>query len=153
MTSSCLNLSDTVGRTAHFVERSGNVAAGAAASRRRAITYGVCDTEKTRHQQYQRNEEDHRRISVAASVRTRRFQPASSRRLRVRQLKKRAQAIVKDRRLNIRLSALVLKGLRARAAEEGLPYQTLIARVLRQFVTGRLVDRGSKTSRPTAGGR
>ena len=46
---------------------------GAAASRRRAITYGVYDTEKTRHQQYQRNEEDHRRISVAASVRTRRF--------------------------------------------------------------------------------
>jgi predicted DNA binding CopG/RHH family protein len=37
--------------------------------------------------------------------------------------------------------------LRARAAEEGLPYQTLIASVLHKFVTGRLVDRGSKASR------
>jgi len=81
------------------------------------------------------------------------FRPASSRRLRVRQLKQAAQAVVKVRRLNIRLSAPVLEGLRARAAEEGLPYQTLIASVFHRFVTGRLVDRGSKTSRPTAGRR
>jgi predicted DNA binding CopG/RHH family protein len=75
------------------------------------------------------------------------FQPVRSRRLRVRQLKQAARATVKDRRLNIRLSAPVLEGLRARAAEEGLPYQTLIASVLHKFITGRLVDRGSKTSR------
>jgi predicted DNA binding CopG/RHH family protein len=75
------------------------------------------------------------------------FQPVRSRRLRVRRLKQAAHATVKDRRLNIRISALVLAGLRARAAEEGLPYQTLIASVLHKFITGRLVDRGSKTSR------
>jgi predicted DNA binding CopG/RHH family protein len=75
------------------------------------------------------------------------FRPARSRRLRVRQLKQAAMATVKDRRLNIRLSAPVLEGLRARAAEEGLPYQTLIASVLHKFVTGRIVDRGSKASR------
>jgi predicted DNA binding CopG/RHH family protein len=75
------------------------------------------------------------------------FRPARSRRVRVRQLKQAARATVKDRRLNIRLSAPVLEGLRARAAEEGLPYQTLIASVLHKFVTGRLVDRGSKASR------
>jgi predicted DNA binding CopG/RHH family protein len=49
--------------------------------------------------------------------------------------------------LNIRLSAPILEGLRARAAEERLPYQTLIASVLHKFVTGRLVDRGSNASR------
>jgi predicted DNA binding CopG/RHH family protein len=65
----------------------------------------------------------------------------------VRQLKQTARATVKDRRLNIRLSAPVLESLRARAAEEGLPYQTLIASVLHRFVTGRLVDRDSKASR------
>ena len=75
------------------------------------------------------------------------IRPARSRRLRVRQLKQAARATVKDRRLNIRLSAPVLESLRARAAEEGLPYQTLIASVLHKFVTGRLVDRGSKASR------
>jgi predicted DNA binding CopG/RHH family protein len=81
------------------------------------------------------------------------FQPVRSRRLRVRQLKQAAHATVKDRRLNIRLSGPVLEGLRARAAEEGLPYQTLIASVLHKFVTGRLVDRGSKVSRSAPGKR
>ena len=75
------------------------------------------------------------------------FRPARSRRLRARQLKQTDRATVKDRRLNIRLSAPVLEGLRDRAAEEGLPYQTLIASVLHRFVTGRLVERGSKASR------
>jgi predicted DNA binding CopG/RHH family protein len=49
--------------------------------------------------------------------------------------------LAKDRRLNIRISSPVLEGLQARAAEEGLPYQTLIASVLHKFVTGRLVER------------
>jgi predicted DNA binding CopG/RHH family protein len=73
------------------------------------------------------------------------FRSVRSRPLRVRQLKQAAHAAVKDRRLNIRLSAPILEGLRARAAEEGLPYQTLIASVLHKFVTGRLIDRSSKT--------
>jgi predicted DNA binding CopG/RHH family protein len=81
------------------------------------------------------------------------FQPVRSRRLRVRQLRRAARATAKDRRLNIRLSAPVLEGLRARAAEEGLPYQTLIASVLHKFVTGRLVDRGLKMPRSGPGKR
>jgi hypothetical protein len=54
--------------------------------------------------------------------------------------------LVKDRRVNIRLSSSVVMGLQARAAEEGLPYQTLIASVLHKFVTGRLVDLPSRLS-------
>lgn len=55
-------------------------------------------------------------------------------------------SLVKDRRVNIRLSSPVMMGLQARAAEEGLPYQTLIASVLHKFVTGRLVDLPSRLS-------
>lgn len=44
----------------------------------------------------------------------------------------------KDARINIRLSGPDLKLLKRRAAEEGMPYQTLIASVLHKFVTGRL---------------
>jgi len=55
---------------------------------------------------------------------------------------------VKDRRVNIRLSSPVLLDIQARAAEEGIPYQTLIASVLHKFVTGRLVEKPSRlTSR------
>jgi predicted DNA binding CopG/RHH family protein len=47
----------------------------------------------------------------------------------------------KDARVNIRLSEDILHGLKIRAAEEGLPYQTLIASVLHKFVKGRLVNK------------
>ncbi len=48
---------------------------------------------------------------------------------------------VKDRRVNIRLSTVDLLGIQARALEEGMPYQTLIASVLHKYVAGRLADR------------
>ncbi len=48
---------------------------------------------------------------------------------------------VKDRRVNIRLTSGDLAGIQARALEEGMPYQTLIASVLHKYVTGRLVER------------
>ena len=44
-------------------------------------------------------------------------------------------------RINIRLAEKDLEGLKARAEEEGLPYQTLIASVLHKYNNGRLVDR------------
>jgi predicted DNA binding CopG/RHH family protein len=48
---------------------------------------------------------------------------------------------VKDRRINIRLSSPDLSDLRARALEEGVPYQTLIASILHRFVAGRLIEK------------
>ncbi len=47
----------------------------------------------------------------------------------------------KDRRVNIRISSRDLEGIRERALEEGIPYQTLIAAVLHKYLSGRLVDR------------
>ena len=51
-----------------------------------------------------------------------------------------AATLRKSRRVNIRISAMDLEGLQAKAAEEGLPYQTLMASVLHKYVSGRLVD-------------
>lgn len=47
----------------------------------------------------------------------------------------------KDKRVNIRISEKDLAGLKKRAVEEGLPYQTLTSSVLHKFVTGRLADK------------
>ncbi|HRI38742.1 MAG TPA: hypothetical protein PLO50_09315 [Nitrospira sp.] len=52
----------------------------------------------------------------------------------------------KNKRVNIRLSTPDLSEIQARAAEEGIPYQTLIASVLHKFVAGRFAE---KTSRLT----
>ncbi len=48
--------------------------------------------------------------------------------------------LLKNKRVNIRISSRDLEGLQARAAEEGVPYQTLMASVLHKFVSGRLVE-------------
>ena len=47
----------------------------------------------------------------------------------------------KDRRVNIRLANRDLEGIRAKAAQEGIPYQTLIASILHKFISGRLFSR------------
>ncbi len=44
----------------------------------------------------------------------------------------------KDARMNIRISSADLMMLKRRAAEEGIPYQTLAASILHKYVSGRL---------------
>lgn len=51
---------------------------------------------------------------------------------------------IKDRRVNVRLSTPDLMDIQTRAAEEGVPYQTLIASVLHKFVTGRFTEKSSR---------
>jgi predicted DNA binding CopG/RHH family protein len=56
-----------------------------------------------------------------------------------RRYRKAAAATVrKDQRVNLRISKPDLDAIRLRAAEEGLPYQTLIASVLHKYASGRL---------------
>lgn len=45
---------------------------------------------------------------------------------------------IKDKRVNIRLTASDLHDIQIKALEEGIPYQTLIASILHKYVTGRL---------------
>ena len=47
----------------------------------------------------------------------------------------------KTKRINIRLSARDLEDLQVKAAEEGMPYQTLISSVLHKFASGRLIEK------------
>jgi predicted DNA binding CopG/RHH family protein len=54
---------------------------------------------------------------------------------------------IKDRRVNIRLSSGDLSDIQARALEEGVPYQTLIASVLHKYVTGKLSEAGVRASK------
>jgi predicted DNA binding CopG/RHH family protein len=54
---------------------------------------------------------------------------------------------LKDRRVNIRLSSPDLRDIQARALEEGVPYQTLIASVLHKYVSGRFVEKPSRLTK------
>jgi predicted DNA binding CopG/RHH family protein len=49
--------------------------------------------------------------------------------------------IRKDRRINIRLSDHDLAGIQRKAAEQGIPYQTLISGLIHQFVEGQIAIR------------
>jgi predicted DNA binding CopG/RHH family protein len=61
---------------------------------------------------------------------------------------------IKSRRVNIRLSAADLLDIQAKAYEEGVPYQTLIASVLHKYVSGRLQEKRSRvTTGSTAAAR
>ena len=48
--------------------------------------------------------------------------------------------LAKDKRVNIRISSRDLEDIQAKAAEEAIPYQTLMSSVLHKYVTGRLVE-------------
>ena len=76
---------------------------------------------------------------------------ASKAELARRKAAARATAL-KDRRVNIRLSAGDLQDIQVKALAEGLPYQTLIASILHKYVTGRLEERkpGSPPAAPKA---
>ena len=72
------------------------------------------------------------------------FKSTSPSRAKLAKFKAAATAtFLKDKRVNIRLSKPDLMDIQARALEEGMPYQTLIASVLHKFVAGRLVEQSS----------
>lgn len=51
------------------------------------------------------------------------------------------RTMLKDKRINIRMSSKDLSDLQARAMEEGIPYQTLISSVLHKYISGRFEER------------
>ena len=51
------------------------------------------------------------------------------------------QTLRKDKRVNIRISSMVLDEIQTRAIEDGMPYQTLISSILYRFATGRLIEK------------
>ena len=55
---------------------------------------------------------------------------------------------IKDKRVNIRISKPDLMDIQAKALEEGLPYQTLIASILHKYVSGRLIEKPKRRTHP-----
>ena len=78
---------------------------------------------------------------ILASFERGEWKPVRNQKGEIARLKAAADAtLLKNNRVNIRISSRDLEGLQARAAEEGVPYQTLMASVLHKFVSGRLVE-------------
>jgi predicted DNA binding CopG/RHH family protein len=51
------------------------------------------------------------------------------------------KTLKKDKRVNIRISSKVLEEIQALAAENGIPYQTLMSSVLHRYVSGYLIEK------------
>jgi len=49
--------------------------------------------------------------------------------------------LTKDQRMNIRITRKDLDGIKLKAAEEDIPYQTLVASIIHKYVTGRLMEK------------
>ena len=49
--------------------------------------------------------------------------------------------LLKNKNINIRISGQDVSKIKAKAAEAGLPYQTLIGSILHRFVTDELIDK------------
>jgi predicted DNA binding CopG/RHH family protein len=62
-----------------------------------------------------------------------------------------AATLTKAKRINIRLSSRDLEDIQMRAAEEGMPYQTLIASILHKYASGRLIDTASHPPKSSTG--
>ncbi len=51
------------------------------------------------------------------------------------------KTLAKDQRMNIRISKKDLLSLKAKALEQGMPYQTLVSSVLHKYVTGQIEEK------------
>jgi predicted DNA binding CopG/RHH family protein len=59
----------------------------------------------------------------------------------LKQLKETAtNTLLKDQRMNIRIGKWDLDGLKAKAIEEGMPYQTLVASIIHKYLNGKLKE-------------
>ena len=77
---------------------------------------------------------------ILASFKHGEWKPVRNQKGEIARLRAAAGAtLLRNKRVNIRISSRDLEGLQARAAEEAVPYQTLMASVLHKFVSGRLV--------------
>ena len=52
-----------------------------------------------------------------------------------------SNTLAKDHRMNIRITKNDLDGIKLKAIEEGIPYQTLVASIIHKYVTGKLTEK------------
>ena len=98
----------------------------------------MSETNDPNRESYMEEEEQ----ELLSSVERGEWQPATDADSLRREAVSTAEATLrKDRRMNVRISERDMRKLKARAAEEGIPYQTLVTMVLHKYVTGRLEER------------
>jgi predicted DNA binding CopG/RHH family protein len=51
--------------------------------------------------------------------------------------------MLKDQRMNIRIAKRDIDSLKAKALEEGMPYQTLVPSILHKYLSGKLTEKQS----------
>ena len=86
--------------------------------------------------QYHLDKEEQEILDAIESGQWQSVKPKRADFLRYAQIAK--NTLRKNERMNIRISRVDLDRLKGKAAEEGMPYQTLVASVLHKFVSGNL---------------
>ncbi len=52
-----------------------------------------------------------------------------------------ANTLKKDKRINIRMTSKDLNDIKAKAIEEGLPYQSFITSILHKYISGKIIEK------------
>jgi predicted DNA binding CopG/RHH family protein len=84
-----------------------------------------------------KNEEE----SLLESIEKGEWKSAKNKTALIKELKETAvNTMLKDQRMNIRIGKRDLEGIKAKALEEGIPYQTLVASIIHKYVSGKLKE-------------
>ena len=68
--------------------------------------------------------------------------PVKNRKQETKKLQQYARnTLAKDKRINIRMSSKDLDQVQTIAAQEGIPYQTLVSSIIHKYVSGYLVEK------------
>ncbi len=68
--------------------------------------------------------------------------PVKSKKQEIKKLQQYARnTLAKDKRINIRMSSKDLDQVQIIAAQEGIPYQTLVSSIIHRYVSGYLVEK------------
>jgi predicted DNA binding CopG/RHH family protein len=70
------------------------------------------------------------------------WRPVKNQKQEIRKLQQYARnTLQKDKRINIRMSSKDLDQVQVIAAQEGIPYQTLISSIIHKYVSGYLMEK------------
>lgn len=90
-----------------------------------------------------KNEFDKEEMEYFAEIENDEWVSAKNKKKIIADLEKAAHAMLtKNKRMNIRMNERDIELLKAKALEEGLPYQTLVSSILHKYVTGKLKEVG-----------
>lgn len=85
---------------------------------------------------------DEEEKDILASYERGEWAPIKNPQQEIRKLREHARnTLQKDKRINIRMSSKDLDQVQVIAAQEGLPYQTLVSSIIHKYVSGSLIER------------